>query len=195
GLLQISVLNGTMRPFLLVGIENTERRRDLTGPTDVAEDRAIAPRTGGSAAFRQFIRNELKPTIEARYSVTQESAIVGESLAGHFNVETFHIEPDMLDTKIAYYPSLWWNGAYAVRNGAELIAGGKQAGRTLHVANSNEATLAALVRDFVTMLEASSAAAFTWQHVEMRDETHGTIYHPAALQAFRRLFKPEEEQE
>jgi enterochelin esterase-like enzyme len=33
GLVQVSVGNGTMRPFLLVGIENTERRRDMTGPT------------------------------------------------------------------------------------------------------------------------------------------------------------------
>jgi uncharacterized protein len=32
GLVQVSVSNGTMRPFLLVGIENTQRRRDLTGP-------------------------------------------------------------------------------------------------------------------------------------------------------------------
>ena len=44
GLLQVSVGNGTMRPFLLVGIENTERRRDMTGPTRVEEDRRIAPR-------------------------------------------------------------------------------------------------------------------------------------------------------
>lgn len=29
GLVQVSVGNGTMRPFLLVGIENTERRRDM----------------------------------------------------------------------------------------------------------------------------------------------------------------------
>src|SRR5262245_29516645 len=28
GLVQVSVASGTMRPFLLVGIENTERRRD-----------------------------------------------------------------------------------------------------------------------------------------------------------------------
>ena len=52
GLVQVLVGNGTMRPFLLVGIENTERRRDMTGPTQNAEDRKIAPRVGGSAAFR-----------------------------------------------------------------------------------------------------------------------------------------------
>ncbi len=31
GLIQVSVANGTMRPFLLVGIEHTERNPDL-GP-------------------------------------------------------------------------------------------------------------------------------------------------------------------
>lgn len=52
GLVQVSVGNGTMRPFILVGIENTARRRDLTGLTTRAEDKKIAPKVGGSAAFR-----------------------------------------------------------------------------------------------------------------------------------------------
>src|SRR5690606_10099855 len=108
GLLQVSVGNGTMRPFMLVGIENTERRRDMTGPTEVAEDRKIAPRVGASAAFRQFIRDELIPAIDARYPTTRERAIVGESLAGLFVVETLLTEPAMFDTYIAIDPSLWW---------------------------------------------------------------------------------------
>jgi hypothetical protein len=82
GLVQVSVGNGTMRPFLLVGIENTERRRDLTGPTDVAEERLIAPRVGGSERFRRFLREDLMPQVKERYRTTQEAAIVGESLAG-----------------------------------------------------------------------------------------------------------------
>ena len=82
GLVQVSVGNGTMRPFVLVGIENTERRRDLTGPTQNEEDKKIAPRVGGSAAFRKFLRDELMPDIKARYRTTDETAIVGESLAG-----------------------------------------------------------------------------------------------------------------
>src|SRR5437868_9376185 len=46
---------GKIPPMLVVGIPNTERRRDLTGPTSVKSDSAIAPRVGGSAAFRRFI--------------------------------------------------------------------------------------------------------------------------------------------
>jgi len=47
GLVQVLTGNGTMRPFILVGIENTARRRDLTGPTTNAEDRKIAPAWAG----------------------------------------------------------------------------------------------------------------------------------------------------
>ena len=94
GLVQVSVGNSTMRPFLLVGIENTERRRDMTGTTENEEDKKIAPRVGGAGAFRKFIRNELMPEVKRRYRTTDEKAIVGESLAGLFVVETFLLEPD-----------------------------------------------------------------------------------------------------
>ena len=93
GLLQVSVANGTMRPFMLVGMQNTQRRRDLTGPTQSAEDRKIAPVVGGSPAYRAFIRDELMPEVKRRYRTTGETAIVGESLAGLFVVETYLLEP------------------------------------------------------------------------------------------------------
>jgi hypothetical protein len=53
------------------------------------QTRKIAPRVGGSAAFRKFLRDELMPDVKARYRTTDETAIVGESLAGLFVVETF----------------------------------------------------------------------------------------------------------
>ena len=84
---------GAIRPVIVVGVPNTERRRDLTGPTRVAKDSTIAPHVGGSGAFRHFIRDALIPAIDARYRTTPERALVGESLAGLFVVETFLREP------------------------------------------------------------------------------------------------------
>jgi len=46
---------GAIRPVIVVGIPNTERRRDLTGPTRFAADSAIARHVGGSAAFRRHL--------------------------------------------------------------------------------------------------------------------------------------------
>src|SRR5690606_3695903 len=46
------IQNKKIPPFILVGIENTERRRDLSPPTKVEKDKEIAPVVGGSAVFR-----------------------------------------------------------------------------------------------------------------------------------------------
>ena len=64
-------------PLILVGIENTNRKRDLTGNTDVKEDKELLPDFGGSPNFRDFLRNELRPVIEERYRCNGETAIVG----------------------------------------------------------------------------------------------------------------------
>ncbi len=187
GLVQVSVGNGTMRPFILVGIENTQRRRDLTGPTENPEDRKIAPRVGGSAAFRRFIRTELMPAVNARYRTTGETAIIGESLAGLFIVETLFVEPDLFDTYIAFDPSLWWNyKALVLRFDPKWSPGGTRP-KTLYMASSSDESLA---RPLAERLWASAPGNLTVIHEPMPQETHATIYHPAALLALRRLFKP-----
>jgi predicted alpha/beta superfamily hydrolase len=184
GLLQVGAGNGTVRPFLLVGIENTQRRRDLTGPTEVAKDRTIAPVVGGSQAYRNFIRTELMPEVERRYRVTREKAIVGESLAGLFVVETLALEPDLFDAYIAIDPSLWWNGGRLARR---LTAQAPAGGKTLYIAASADG-----LPDVDAALNASLGKALGagFSYEAWPGETHATVYHPAALKAFRAVFKP-----
>lgn len=189
GLVQVSVVNETMRPFLLVGIENTERRRDMTGPTENEKDKKIAPRVGGSAAFRKFIRNELMPQIKMRYRTTDETAIVGESLAGLFVVETFFLEPDLFDTYIAFDPSLWWNNQKLIDGAAYQLKARPKLEKTLYFASSGEDT-AEITQRFADALSKNAASGVRWHYEKMPDEKHSTIYHPAALKAFRTLFKP-----
>jgi predicted alpha/beta superfamily hydrolase len=189
GLVQVSVGNGTMRPFILVGIENTERRRDLTGPTQSGRDKRIAIRVGGSAAFRRFIRTELMPQVRQRYRTTSETAIVGESLAGLFVVETLLREPDLFDTYIAIDPSLWWNEQQLVNDAALLLRARKPSTKTLFLANSSEPELAADTRRFAEVLEKGAFAGLEWHCEPMPAETHATIYHPAALNAFLLVFR------
>lgn len=190
GLVQVSVGNGTMRPFILVGIENTQRRRDLTGPTQVDDDRKIAPRVGGSAAFRTFIRSELMPAITNRYRTTAETAIMGESLAGLFVVETLFLEPTLFDTYIAIDPSLWWNNAELVTTAAKRWGSIPHRGtKTLYLASSSD-DWEQLARQLSGLLEKSARATVKVHYQPMAGETHATIYHPAALAAIRLLFKP-----
>jgi predicted alpha/beta superfamily hydrolase len=189
GLVQVSVGNRTMRPFLLVGIENTERRRDMTGPTENENDKKIAPRVGGSEAFRRFIRDELMPQVKGRYRTTNETAIVGESLAGLFVVETFLLEPDLFDTYIAFDPSLWWNNQKLVNGAGERLRARAKMQKTLYVASSSE-DISEVTQQFVDVLGKNAPSGVRWYYEIMPDEKHSTIYHPAALKAFRAVFKP-----
>ncbi|MEP7008912.1 MAG: alpha/beta hydrolase-fold protein [Acidobacteriota bacterium] len=189
GLVQVSVGNGTMRPFVLVGIENTERRRDMTGPTEDPEDRKIAPHVGGSAAFREFIAKELMPDVRARYRTTDETGIVGESLAGLFVVETFFLAPGMFDTSIAFDPSLWWNHQALVSSAPGRLKEYKGKG-TLFLATSDEKGIVKPTEQLVEALKQNASADLRWIYEPTPAEGHGTIYHPAALKAFRALFKP-----
>ncbi len=190
GLVQVGVGNGTMRPFLLVGIENTERRRDLTGPTENAEDKKNAPHVGGSAAFRRFLRDELMPRVKSRYRTTGETALVGESLAGLFVVETFLLEPDLFDTYLAFDPSLWWNDQKLVVDTGKLLRARPDLRKRLYLACSAEERIPGVMQRFVDALKKNAPPGVQWHYAKMPEESHATIYHPAALKAFREMFKP-----
>jgi predicted alpha/beta superfamily hydrolase len=190
GLVHVSSGNGTMRPFLLVGIENTQRRRDMTGPTESENDKKIAPRVGGSEAFRKFIREELMPQVKTRYRTTDETAIVGESLAGLFVIETFLLEPDLFDTYIAFDPSLWWNDQKLVKVVGERLRARPLLAKTLYFASSGDDLRIGATQSLADALGKDAPPSIKWQYEQMPDEKHSTIYHPAALKAFRALFKP-----
>ncbi|RFF29984.1 alpha/beta hydrolase [Wenzhouxiangella sediminis] len=187
GLLQVFVSNGSVRPLLLVGIENTERRRDMTGPSDDPQDQAIAEHIGGAAAFRSFLRDELIETIESRYDVTPERAIIGESLAGLFVVETLANEPGLFDTYIAVDPSVWWNQYDLTGRIAQSLQQESAAERRLFVAASEEASSAERFQAFIVQVEQASSR-MTFEYAPMPQESHATLFHPAAMKAFRTMF-------
>jgi predicted alpha/beta superfamily hydrolase len=190
GLMQVCIGNATMRPFLLVGIENTERRRDMTGPTDNEDDKKIAPRVGGSKAFRMFIRDELMPRVKSRYRTTGETAIVGESLAGLFVVETFLLEPNLFDTYIAFDPSLWWNKQKLVHDAGQQLNARPKLKKVLYFASSDERGIIETAERLADTLKKHAPAGVHWHYEKMPDEKHSTIYRPASLKAFREVFKP-----
>ncbi|MEP6690846.1 MAG: alpha/beta hydrolase-fold protein [Gemmatimonadaceae bacterium] len=175
---------GLIRPVIVVGIPNTERRRDLTGPTRIATDSAIAPRVGGSTAFRRFIRDELVPAIRARYRTTEERAIVGESLAGLFVVETFLAEPALFDHYVALDPSVWWNRGALVDSAPMRLVTLDAVPRTLYLASSNVDDIAAGTARLAALVRTAPPRGLALVYAPRPDLTHATIFRavgPAAL--------------
>ncbi|HST57778.1 MAG TPA: alpha/beta hydrolase-fold protein [Longimicrobium sp.] len=179
---------GEMRRMIVVGIENTERRRDMTGPTEVAEDRTIAPRVGGSAAFRRFIADELMPEVRRRYRVSGEAAIIGESLAGLFVVETFFTQPALFDTYIALSPSLWWNGGALVAQAGERLRTRENWPATVYLSSADEDNIAPAAARLAQAFRADATNQVRWQYVPRPDLTHATIYRSVAPRVLRELF-------
>jgi predicted alpha/beta superfamily hydrolase/tetratricopeptide (TPR) repeat protein len=173
-----------IRPVIVVGIPNTERRRDLTGPTRVASDSAIAPHVGGSAAFRRFVRDELMPVVGARYRTTDERSIVGESLAGLFVVETFLLEPALFSHYVALDPAVWWNRGALVDSALARLTAVAGAPRTLYLGSSNVPEITEGTARLADVLRTVAPRSLAWVYVPRPDLTHATIFRgvgPGAL--------------
>jgi predicted alpha/beta superfamily hydrolase len=178
---------GTMRPVIVVGIENTQRRRDMTGPTEVESDKKIAPKVGGSAEFRQFTRKELMPQIQSRYRTSEEKGIVGESLAGLFVVETFLLEPDLFDAYIACSPSLWWNKQAMVKLAEERVKT-LPGHKTLYLSSADEEDIVRDTKRLAEILQAAAPDRLKLIYQPMPEQFHDTIYRAASPRAFRMIY-------
>ena len=190
GSVDVSIKNAVIRPVIVVGIENTDRRHDVTPPTRIAEDQKISPRgVGGSKTFRAFFRDELKPAIAARYRTTAESALIGESLAGLFTVETFLDEPALFDSYIAVDPSLWWDDEALARSANEKLAD-QSSPKRLYMATGDHPFMMAGPEILTTSLRILSPAGITWTYDKMPDEQHNTIFAIAAVRGIRTVFAP-----
>jgi len=165
-----------IKPIILVGIENTQRRRDLTGFTEVAEDKEIAPIVGGSEKFRIFINEELFPEIENRYRTTKERSIIGESLSGLFVIETFFQAPEMFDNYIAFDPSLWWNNHYLVATAEEALRTFPITEKRIWFAGSNTTGISDLTKELAEIFQTKNLSTLEWYYSDEPKENHATIF-------------------
>ena len=163
-----------INPIILVGIENTQRRRDLTGFTEVAEDKEIAPIVGGSEKFSAFIRDELFTEINKRYRTTSKKGIIGESLAGLFVTETLFSKPEMFDFYIAFDPSLWWNNKYLLKRADKFLDSHQMKDKTIWVGASKEAI--PILKELDTTFKTKNNTNIQWHFSEESEEDHSTIF-------------------
>ncbi len=173
----------SIAPIILVGIENTQRRRDLTGPTEVAKDKEIAPIVGGSERFRAFIKEELFPEINKKYRTNNKKGIIGESASGLFVMETFFLAPEMFDYYLAFDPSLWWNNHYLVRTAKEKLAKFPATEKRLWFAGAGTEDISPYTRELAEILKTENIPTLTWNYSDEPHEDHSTIFRATKVKA------------
>lgn len=170
------VADKSIPPFILVGIENTDRHRDLSGTSQVKKDKRYCPLSDGAKDFREFITDELFQEISKRYRVTEEKGIIGESLAGLFVVETMLLKPESFNFYIAMDPSLWWNNSYLVKNADEILANFSNSEIKLWFAGSQAKDISKQTNNLATLLESNAPKNLKWEFSNEPNEKHHTIF-------------------
>jgi len=172
-------------PIILVGIENTERGRDLTGFSEVEEDAKYCPLTDGANNFRNFITEELVPEISKRYRVTNKKGIIGESLAGLFVMETFIQKPESFEFYIAMDPSLWWNNHYLIRIAKGLLENLPSKEIKLWFAGSSAEDISKYTNELSNILISNTPNKLKWKYSDEPNEKHNTIFRATKEKALK----------
>ena len=192
GIAQSREMNFTFEPFILVGIETENRRHEIT-PTALdpeAYTEMLGATPGGSEEFRRFIREDVMTWVAGQFRTNGSNAVMGESLAGLFIVETLLKDPTLFDDYIAVSPSLWWDNLRLAEEATADLAAMPDGDRRLYLTMGDEGYLMQGGLDgLIAALEAGAPDDLLWTYVERKgSETHGSIYHVAALDAFRAFF-------
>lgn len=187
--------NGLMPEVIIVGINNTDRTRDLT-PTPglyTEEDghRRDIPTAGGAPKFLDFFATELFPYVESTYRTAPYRVFAGHSLGGLLALHTLAARPELFNACIAASPSLQWDNDYPLRTLDAFLKDRKELPRTLFVtmANEEDGTPAPTrLERLRTILGASKAGGFVWDSKHMPEETHGSVVLRSHYWGLRKVF-------
>lgn len=168
--------NNRMPSAIVVAIANTpgNRTRDLTpppAPGDSSFDTA-----GGASNFQKFLRDELKPWVESRYSTRSYDVLIGHSFGGLFISHVLNTEPDLFDAYVSISPSLWWADEVFVAELDDVFERFPDLRGALYMTMGNEGgAMISGAWHLAGTLEKSAPSTFRWHWRPMPTETHGSV--------------------
>lgn len=180
---------------IVVGIANTDRRRDYTFPTTLEEDRKRNPTSGQSGRFINFIATELQPFIEKTFKTTSSKTLIGQSLGGLLATEILLKHPLLFNKYIIVSPSLWWDNGSLLNTPSRISDTAFRQQTDIYIGVGKEglsptAIPRVMEKDAKLLADKISAAKNKTVHVlfdYLREENHATILHQAVLNAFKQL--------
>ena len=187
---------GLMPQVIVVGVNNTDRTRDLT-PTHVAR-RTINgrvfenPTSGGAPKFLDFFEQELFPYVDAHYRTLPLKFFTGHSFGGLFALNALFMRPEMFTALLAVSPSLNWDDDLPIRQADSFFDGRDELNVTLFVAMADEeegdpapTRLDRLEKE----LSEADTEGFEWAVMRMPDENHGSVVLRAHYWGLRKVFE------
>lgn len=183
-------------PSIVVGIANTNRKRDFTSTTNIENDKKLIPVHGGSDKFISFIAQELQPYINKKYKTNGNETLIGQSLGGLLATEILFTRSHLFDRYIIISPSLWWNDGALLRAQPSILqVNYKQPQPTdIYIGVGKEGSIDGkhIMEDDAKLL-AEKLQKTPSQNIKvyfdyLPAEDHATVTHPALFNAFRMLY-------
>jgi len=188
GLVRFLNTIGVLKPSIVVGIANIDRKRDMTFPTRNKEDKQTWPTTGGSANFISFIEKELQPYVEKNYRTTSSKTIVGQSLGGLLATEVLLKKTHLFSQYIIISPSLWWDDESLLAQAGTLLKQQPDYPIAVYISVGSEGKqMETDAAQLANVLRLQSKARLRTIFVPMPEENHATILHRSAYKAFEML--------
>lgn len=175
-------------PSIVVGIENVDRKRDFTFPTNNEKDKADFPTTGGSAKFIAFLEKEVQVVIQERYRTHSTRTLIGQSLGGLLATEVLFKKPALFSHYIIVSPSLWWDDQSLLAQSPQCLSDDYKPATTVLLAVGQEGEI--MENDAIALAaklqkKKSSSVKTFFQYMD--DQDHANILHLAIYKAFERL--------
>ncbi|MBK9761002.1 MAG: alpha/beta hydrolase [Flavobacteriales bacterium] len=190
GLAQFMNMYDLLPKSIVVGVANKgpSRYHDFTSPSKVDSDMVWIPTNGGSAAFIDFLRQEVQPLVNQRYKVNGTRMVIGQSLGGLLCAEILFKRPELFDDYVIVSPSFWWdNGSLA--NGSEAwVRDHSTLQKKIFLAMAHDDDMMQPQMDkLVAALKTYAKAPLQWTYVPFPEESHATILHRAVYRGFEWL--------
>jgi len=184
--------NGRMSEVIVVGINNTDRTRDLSPSRPKATGATGAPQfptAGGADKFLQFIETELIPEIEKRYRVSPYRVLAGHSLGGLFAVHAMLSRPELFKSYVAVSPNLNWDNQLLVKRAEDFFKTRKEMNATFFMTIANEGgEMEDAYHQMKQLLAKNQVKGFEWEAMEMPDEDHGTVVLRSHYYGLRKIY-------
>ena len=173
---------GAMPEMIVVGIQNTNRTRDLT-PTKT--ERAGS---GGGDKFLDFIEQEVLPLVDKSYRTESYRVYAGHSLGGLAVVYAMATRPHLFGGYIAASPVLHWDNNFVVKKTEEAFKAKKEFRKSLFISLGDEPPYDGGYNAFKDLLKKNAPNGLEYEMNQWTDEDHGSILMRTYLAGIRKTY-------
>lgn len=183
GLIEQQVWGNMMPEMIVVGIQNTNRTRDMT-PTKT--DRA---NSGGGENFMKFIETEVMPMVEKNYRTQPFKIFAGHSLGGLTVIYSLVTRPDLFNAYIAASPVLHWDNDFVIKRAEELFKQKRDFNKTMFLAVGDEPDYIKGFESFEDLLKRAKPKNLEYEFRQFKEENHASVVLRAYYWGLRKVFE------